>query len=92
MNHRLIRSLVVVWGMVVLYTGCAAPHFFTVTIYESPDRVVKLQDIPDANNGKGFSHPAYIDQEKLEAVMRRGPSRTRCTCVSKSSPSARAAR
>jgi len=70
MNNRMIFSLVVVWGMVVLYTGCAAPHFFTITIYESPGRVVKLQAVPDANNGKGFSHPAYIDQEKLAAVMR----------------------
>ena len=60
MNTRMIFSLVVVWGMVVLYTGCAAPHFFTITIYESPDRVVKLQAVPDANN----------DQEKLAAVMR----------------------
>jgi len=70
MTKRTFLSQVLVVGIVVFLTGCAAPHFFTITIYESPDRIVKLQAVPDANDGKGFSHPAYIDGEQLGEVMR----------------------
>lgn len=68
-NRRMING---VMGLVitVLFMGCAAPHFFTITIYESPDRVVKLQAVSDANNGKGFSHPQDIPVETLAHVMR----------------------
>ena len=57
-------------GLMILLAGCATPHFFTVTIYESPNRVVKLQAVPDANNGKGFSHPIDIDPKRLAEAMR----------------------
>ena len=70
MRNRRLEKVLVACGMVVLVAGCAAPHFFTVTIYESPNRVVKLQAVPGANDAKGFSHPADIPEEKLEAVMR----------------------
>jgi len=70
MTKRTFLSQALVMGILVFLTGCAAPHFFTVTIYDSPDRVVKLQAVPDANEGKGFSHPAYIDEETLSKVMR----------------------
>ena len=70
MRNRRLEKVLGACGMVVLVAGCAAPHFFTVTIYESPNRVVKLQAVPGANDAKGFSHPADIPEEKLEAVMR----------------------
>ena len=70
MRNRRLEKVLVACGMVVLVAGCAAPHFFTVTIYESPNRMVKLQAVPGANDAKGFSHPADIPEEKLEAVMR----------------------
>ena len=70
MRNRRLEKVLVACGIVVLVAGCAAPHFFTVTIYESPNRVVKLQAVPGANDAKGFSHPADIPEEKLEAVMR----------------------
>ena len=70
MRNRLLARVPIACGMVVLVAGCTAPHFFTVTIYESSNRVVKLQVVPDANDGKGFSHPADITEEKLAAVMR----------------------
>ena len=70
MRNRVLARVRIACGMVVLVTGCAAPHFFTVTIYESPNRVVKLQALSGANDGKGFSHPADIPEEKLAAVMR----------------------
>ncbi len=70
MRNRRLEKVLVACGMVVLVAGCAAPHFFTVTIYESQNRVVKLQAVPGANDAKGFSHPADIPEEKLEAVMR----------------------
>ena len=70
MRNRVLARVRIACGMVVLVAGCAAPHFFTVTIYESPNRVVKLQALSGANDGKGFSHPADIPEEKLAAVMR----------------------
>lgn len=70
MRNRTILDLVLVLGLAGFPAGCTASHFFTVTIYDSPGRVVKLQAVPDANNGKGFSHPAYITEEKLAEVMR----------------------
>ncbi len=70
MNIRRGKNFVMGLVLAVLITGCAAPHFFTVTIYESPDRVVKLQAVSEANNGKGFSHPADISPETLATVMR----------------------
>lgn len=70
MNNRRMMNFVMGLVITVLFTGCAAPHFFTVTIYESPDRVVKLQAVPDANNGKGFSHPVDIPVETLAQGMR----------------------
>lgn len=70
MKIRTCLGLVLLGGLMVFSSGCAAPHFFTVTIYESPDRVVKLQAVPDTNNGKGFSHPSDISVETLAKVMR----------------------
>lgn len=70
MNNRRMMNCVMGLAVTVLVFGCAAPHFFTVTIYESPDRVVKLQAVPDANNGQGFSHPVDIPVEALAKVMR----------------------
>lgn len=70
MNNRWMMNYVVGLVVTMLFIGCAAPHFFTVTIYESLDRVVKLQAVPDANSGKGFSHPVDISVETLAQVMR----------------------
>jgi len=70
MKNRMFWSSALLWGTYMVMMGCAAPHFFTVTIYESPDRVVKLQAVPDANEGKGFSHPIDIQEERLAEVMR----------------------
>jgi hypothetical protein len=70
MKIRTFFGLVLLSGIMAFPSGCAAPHFFTVTIYESPDRVVKLQAVSDANHGKGFSHPLDISVEALSQVMR----------------------
>ena len=52
-----------------LLVSCETPQFLTLTIYESPQRVVRLQAIPDANQGKGFSHPAYLTTKDITDVM-----------------------
>ncbi len=70
MRNRIFAKFLVACGVFLLVAGCAASHFFTVTIYEGPNRVVKLQVVPDANDGEGFSHPADIPEERLAAVMR----------------------
>ena len=64
-----------VWGLVgasigLQIVGCSTPQFLTVTIYDSPHQVVRLQTISEAIDGKGMNHPAYISEEKMAAVMR----------------------
>jgi len=55
--------------------GCAADRIFmepmfTVTVYEDSNRVVRLQTTEVANEGEGFSHPAYLTDEKVAMVLR----------------------
>lgn len=70
MSNRWLMNSVMGLILTVFVAGCSTPHFFTVTIYDSPDRVVKLQAVPDANKGKGFSHPMDIPVETMAQVMR----------------------
>ena len=74
----MIRHMLKLWSIVLLASGlmsCVTQEvftdpIFTVTVYEDPNRMVRLQTMTDSNGGNAFSHPAYIDQEKLAEVMR----------------------
>ena len=70
MKNQKLLSLVLIVGIGGFFTSCAAPKFFTVTIYERSDQAVKLQTVSHANNEQGFSHPAFITTQQLTAVMR----------------------
>lgn len=52
-----------------LLWACSAPPILTVTVYESGNQVVRLQAMPDANGGKGYSHPAFLSEETVAAVL-----------------------
>lgn len=67
MNEKLGTCLCL--AVVLCTTGCETPHFLTVKVHESPDKVVRLQAIPDARHGQGFSHPAFLTEEQVEKVL-----------------------
>ncbi len=60
------------FGMVFLcsyLTGCASSEFFTVTIYDSPQRVVRLQTIGIEDSDGGYSHPSSVSKEQMAKVL-----------------------
>lgn len=42
----------------------------TVTVYETKNQVVRLQAMPDANGGKGYSHPALLSEQTVASALR----------------------
>ena len=69
MNHRRLFGLCLF--LLIAVSGCETnPKFLTVTIYDSPQQVVRLQAISDANNGEGFSHPLDLSTEHMEQILR----------------------
>lgn len=50
--------------------GCSASPFQTLTIFDSPNRVVALGVVPDAYGGKGFDHPASFATEEMSRLLR----------------------
>ena len=50
--------------------SCSTPQFFTVTIHDSPQRVVRLQTVATDELNKGYSHPATISEEQMKKVLK----------------------
>lgn len=58
-------------GMVVSgVMGCSPDRFQTLTIFDSRNRVVALEVIPDAFGGKGYDHPAVFSKESLTRLLK----------------------
>lgn len=66
MTFKMVVSLIAF----PLLWACSAPPMLTVTVYESGNQVVRLQAMPDPNDGKGYSHPAFLSEETVAAVLR----------------------
>lgn len=49
--------------------ACSASPMMTVTIHESKNQVVRLQAMPDANGGQGYSHPAFLSEQTVAAAL-----------------------
>ena len=49
--------------------SCSTPQFFTVTIFDSPSRNVRLQTMPVMEEGQAYSHPAYISEEQMKNIL-----------------------
>lgn len=62
----LIASL----SILALLCGCTASPMMTVTVHESDNQVVRLQAVPDANGGQGYSHPAFLSEQTVAAVLK----------------------
>lgn len=53
-----------------LLCACTASPMMTVTVHESKNQVVRLQTTPDANGGQGYSHPAFLSEQTVAAVLK----------------------
>lgn len=65
-SARLLGLIVVgsiFWG------GCQTPQFQTLKILDSPNRVVALQAMRDAYDGKGYDHPVSITNEEMIQIL-----------------------
>lgn len=65
-SARLLELIVVgsiFWG------GCQTPQFQTLKILDSPNRVVALQAMRDAYDGKGYDHPVSITKEEMIQIL-----------------------
>ncbi len=59
----------VVVGLMWSVVACSTPQFQTLKIFDSPDRVVALQVMPDAYEGKGYSHPVTFTAEEMTRLL-----------------------
>lgn len=50
--------------------GCETSPFQTLMIFDSPNRVVALQVMPDAYGGKGYDHPVTMTGEEMAGMLR----------------------
>ena len=57
-------------GLILSLGGCSTPQFQTLTIFDSPNRVVALRAMPDANGGKGYDHPATFTTEEMSRLLK----------------------
>ncbi len=69
MHAHLSTPLLLAAAMMALGCGTKANHLLTAKVYESPNQVVRLQAIPDANKGRGYTHPADLSQERVAKVL-----------------------
>ena len=49
--------------------ACSTPQFQTLKIFDSPNRVVALQAMPDAYGGKGYDHPVSLTKEEMTRLL-----------------------
>lgn len=65
------RSVVVAIfaGLTLSLGACSTPQFQTLTVFDSPNRIVALRVMPDAYGGKGYDHPASMTKEEMIQIM-----------------------
>ena len=56
-------------GLILSLGACSTPQFQTLTIFDSPNRVVALRAMPDANGGKGYDHPVTFTTEEMSRLL-----------------------
>ena len=67
MSRKILQGMIVAFCGYLI--GCSTPQFFTVTIYDSPSRNVRLQTMPVMEEGKAYSHPSYVTEEQMQKVL-----------------------
>ncbi len=68
MSRKIVNMMMLLSGM--MFVSCAAPQFFTVTIYESPSKNVRLQTMAVVDEGKAYSHPVSLSEEQMTQVLK----------------------
>ncbi|MCA9422117.1 MAG: hypothetical protein KC592_13930 [Nitrospira sp.] len=53
----------------ILLGGCETPQFQTLKIYDQPNQVVALQAMSDPYGGKGYDHPASLNEEEMIRIL-----------------------
>jgi hypothetical protein len=68
------RSVVLLAGFELVlflsFGACSPPQFQTLKILDSPNRVVALQAMPDANAGIGYDHPASLTTVEISRLLK----------------------
>ena len=67
LKYKMPISLLLILGS--LCGGCASEPFLTIPIYESPNKVIRLQTFPDTDLDRGFSHPAFPTKGQVTQVL-----------------------
>lgn len=68
MKRNVVAGLLA--GLTVSMGACSTPQFQTLKIFDSPSRVVALQAMSDAYDGKGYDHPATFTTEEMSRLLK----------------------
>lgn len=63
---RRLGTLVIVASLAF---ACGTPSVFTVSVYNDANRVIRLQAVPDPNDGLGFSHPVVLSEGQMRRIL-----------------------
>ena len=62
--------VVAVFASLTVFPGaCSTSQFQTLTIFDSPNRVVALRVMPDAYGAKGYDHPVTFTTEEMSRLL-----------------------
>ncbi|WP_022947285.1 hypothetical protein [Methylohalobius crimeensis] len=65
-----IRRRGLIWlGLILMLAGCGTGRHITATIHEDPTWIIRLQRVPGANQGQGYTHPADLEVGTLEKML-----------------------
>ena len=53
----------------IFIEGCETPQFQTMSILDTPNRVVALQAMPNPYGGKGYDHPVSLTKEEMIRIL-----------------------
>jgi len=67
MKRNVMAGILV--GLTLSLGACSTPSFQTIKIFDSPDRAVALQVMPDPYGGRGYEHPVSITKEEMIRIM-----------------------
>lgn len=64
-----IRISLGLFAASLLMAGCETPQFQTMSIFDSPNRVVALQAMSHPYGGKGYDHPVSLTKEEMARIL-----------------------
>lgn len=67
MNRNVVAGILA--GLTLSLGACSTPQFQTLSIFDSPNRVVALRVMPDVNGGRGYDHPLSLTTEEMSRLL-----------------------